>query len=157
LGRLEIHLSDCDLSKVVREAVSQFSAEASKRGCKLQLEAEVPVNCHCDPIRISQVTANLISNAIKYAPGKPIEVSVRRENQNAVIEVRDHGPGIAPKDHRRIFDRFERGNNKSETQGLGLGLYIAKQIIEAHQGRIEVQSELGQGATFKIIQPQRPP
>jgi len=96
---------------------------------------------------------NLLTNALKYAPGKVIHIKLCRKKEKAVIEVRDEGPGIAQQDFERIFARYERVVSKENVGGLGLGLYISKQIIDAHRGSIYVQSILGSGSTFIVELP----
>ncbi|HUP58094.1 MAG TPA: sensor histidine kinase, partial [Bdellovibrionota bacterium] len=97
-----------------------------------------------------------ISNSVKYAAGAPIQISLSSTDGEARISVRDRGMGIAPADQGRIFERFERAVPLKNYGGLGLGLYIARQIVELHHGSISVQSELGQGATFLVRLPLDP-
>jgi signal transduction histidine kinase len=96
---------------------------------------------------------NLLSNAIKYGKGDPVELAVRRDGDHAVLSVRDHGIGIAHADHERIFHRFERAVSARNFGGMGLGLWITKELVEMHDGTIHVDSELGQGATFVVRLP----
>ena len=100
--------------------------------------------------------ANLVANAAKYGEGKPIEVRVEGEPDRARLIITDQGCGIASADQERIFDRFERAVTPGATAGLGLGLYIARQIVEAHGGRILVRSSLGTGSTFTVELPREP-
>ena len=102
-----------------------------------------------DSVRVSQVITNLLSNAIKYGNGKPIEIRVGELQGKAFVEVKDHGLGISKAMQAKIFDRFERGASE-EIGGLGLGLFITRKIILAHQGEISVKSVTGQGSTFRI-------
>jgi signal transduction histidine kinase len=99
------------------------------------------------------VVTNLLANAIKYGEGKPIEVRLSREGDEAVLVVIDHGIGIAPDQQARIFDRFERAVSSRAFGGFGLGLWIAREIIEAHGGSIGVTSEPGRGSTFVVRLP----
>jgi signal transduction histidine kinase len=96
---------------------------------------------------------NLLSNAMKYGTGKPVEVSVQHVGMSAKLIVRDHGIGISKGDQKRIFDRFERAVSIKRFGGLGLGLFIVRQIVNAHQGTIRVESELGKGSTFIVELP----
>jgi signal transduction histidine kinase len=118
------------------------------------LEAPAPVEGAWDEFRIEQVLTNLLTNAMRYGAGKPIDVTVAQVGGDAHIGVRDHGIGIAPDDHERIFGQFERTeSSRKQAPGLGLGLYIAQQIVQAHGGRIRVDSAPGQGACFTVVLP----
>jgi signal transduction histidine kinase len=101
-----------------------------------------------DRFRVEQVLTNLLTNAARYGDGKPVEITVRRDGERAEVRVLDHGPGIAEADQERIFQRFERATSASEVSGLGLGLYIARQIVEMHGGSLRVESTPGAGAAF---------
>jgi signal transduction histidine kinase len=106
-----------------------------------------------DKARTEQVITNLLSNAIKYGNGRPILIDVHEEVGRAVLLVQDQGMGIPIEDQARIFHRFERAVSAKEYSGLGLGLFIARQIVEAHGGMITVESEIGQGAIFRVELP----
>lgn len=106
-----------------------------------------------DHLRIEQVILNLLTNAIRYGGGGPIEVHLSQEKNFARVSVRDHGIGIAPELHEKIFDRFVRAINPSEVSGLGLGLFISMQIVKAHGGRMWVESKIGKGSTFFVELP----
>jgi signal transduction histidine kinase len=106
-----------------------------------------------DRHRVEQILTNMLSNAGKYGPGKPIEISAAFPSESVVIRVKDQGRGISDEDQKRIFDPFERVEDRGQTAGLGLGLYITSQIIAAHQGTIRVESQLGQGSTFIVELP----
>ena len=122
--------------------------------CKIDLSIEPQVIGRWDRGRIDQVLVNLISNALKYASGKPIHIELKHlKCGTAQILVRDEGNGI-PKEHQaRIFEKFERAITSRNISGLGLGLFITRQIVEGHRGTISVQSEVGQGASFAVILP----
>jgi len=106
-----------------------------------------------DLIRVEQVVTNLLSNAFKFGGGKPIEIAVEERGPIGRLVVVDHGIGIAPEDVERIFHRYEQAISSRPVGGLGLGLYIARQIIEAHGGTIRVESQPGAGSTFTIDLP----
>jgi signal transduction histidine kinase len=106
-----------------------------------------------DRLRIEQVITNLLSNAFRYAPGEPVELAVDELNGRARVRVRDAGPGIAEKDQTRIFERFERAARTRRHGGLGMGLYITREIARAHGGTIVVASEPGSGAEFTVELP----
>ena len=155
-GPLELWRSEMDLAATTREVLDQFAAELARAGCASELRAASPVLGRWDPLRIEQVVANLISNACKYGGGKPIEVSVEAQGPTALLLVRDHGLGIPPADREHIFQRFERALSHRPTDGMGLGLYITRQVVEAHGGRIAVSSDPGLGSTFSVELPVQP-
>jgi PAS domain S-box-containing protein len=152
-GRLALSVESVDLGTLVRDVIGRFGAELEKAGIPIELRLDEPVVGQWDRLRIEQVIVNLLSNAIKYGEGKPIEVSAWTEGSQAWFRVRDRGAGIRKEDQARIFDRFERAVPKRSAGGLGLGLYIVRQIVEAHQGAIIVESQPGQGATFTVKVP----
>ncbi len=161
-GSLEIQTEPSDAVELVASVVDSLGAALSKHQVHLELPEEHPL-VEWDRARIRQVLANLLTNAAKYSPeGTTIEVglSKRRDGEHDVVEywVRDQGAGIAPEDQGHIFERFSRTRaaGASDVAGTGLGLYIAKAIVEAHGGQITVESALGTGATFRIILPTRP-
>lgn len=119
------------------------------------IHVKAPSNLHglWDPKRVEQVIVNLASNAIKYGDGKPVLLTVSKTEGMAVIEVKDHGKGISPQDLGKIFDRYERVGSHSGVSGLGLGLWIVKNILEAMGGDISVKSVLGEGTTFHVVLP----
>src|SRR6185369_13265349 len=110
-----------------------------------------------DRVRLEQVISNLLTNALKYGPGKPIEIETAGEGDLACIRVRDYGIGIEPENQRRIFERFERAVSDRHYGGLGLGLWIVRQIVEALRGTIAVESEAGSGSTFTVHLPRAVP
>jgi signal transduction histidine kinase len=109
-----------------------------------------------DRRRLEQVVENLFSNAIKYGAGTPIQVTLHDGIDTASVEIRDHGIGIPPEKLDRVFERFERAVSARAYGGLGLGLYIARQIVEAHRGSIRVDSQPGRGARFTVELPKLP-
>jgi signal transduction histidine kinase/Na+/proline symporter len=155
--RFRLDAAPMDLAAAVREVLEQHRAEVRAAGGTLRLEAAAPVRGSWDRRRIEQVVANLITNAAKYAPGSPVEVRVAADPAGASIVVRDHGPGIPPEHQERVFRPFERAAGPGGAAGLGLGLYIVKQIVEAHGGSIRVESAPGEGATFTVHLPLAPP
>jgi PAS domain S-box-containing protein len=152
-GRLDLARETFDLREAVRDVAERLSEELAQAGCAFNLEAPAAVIGHWDRLRMEQVLTNLIANALKYAPGRPIDVRVDGSAERAQVAVRDHGIGIAAEDRARIFDRFERAVPATHYGGLGLGLYIARQIVEAHGGHIEVWSAPGEGSRFVIDLP----
>jgi signal transduction histidine kinase len=158
IGQLDVDIEPgVDLAEIAREAVERLALDAARARCAIAVDAGEPARGRWDHLRLEQVVTNLLSNAIKYAAGKPIEVRVRRTDAMAKLVVRDHGPGIPPEDLGRIFARFERAGNLRQHPGLGLGLYITREIVQRHGGSIAVASELGKGTTFTVELPIEPP
>jgi PAS domain S-box-containing protein len=154
-GRLQLELEEFDAAEAVREVADRFAEEAGRAGCKLELNTE-PAFGRWDRVRLEQVVTNLLSNAIKYAPGAPIQVDVEGGNPMR-LTVQDHGIGIAAEDLTRIFGRFERAAPTRHYGGLGMGLFIAQQIVQAHGGNIAAVSSPGEGSRFTVELPPEPP
>ncbi|RYJ64123.1 hybrid sensor histidine kinase/response regulator [Pseudomonas songnenensis] len=152
-GKLSIRPSRTDLAELVGNVVESFAAQMEACGCELRLERAESIIGVWDAFRIEQVLANLLTNAMRYGAGKPVWVSVTSCADGACIEVRDQGIGISPQSLERIFCQFERAEGSEGSAGLGLGLFIADQIVRAHNGRIQVQSEEGQGSQFRVLLP----
>jgi PAS domain S-box-containing protein len=149
-GRLGLERGEFDLVEAVQEVVSRFSFEI---GPHLQVTATGPAVGNWDRSRLEQVISNLVSNAIKYGSGKPVELSVVDAGNAVELIVQDHGIGIEAAKLERIFERFERAVDSANYSGLGLGLYITREIVEAHGGSVKVASEAGSGSTFSIVLP----
>jgi PAS domain S-box-containing protein len=151
---LRLDVADVALDEVVHNAVERVRSQTDALG--LEISIEVPaITGRWDPVRLEQVLINLLSNAVKYGLRHPIWVSAATDRNLVHIEVRDRGIGLAPTEIDRIFGKFERAVSTAHYGGLGLGLYIARQIVEAHRGWIEVQSSPGQGSTFRVSLPLR--
>jgi len=151
-GKFTLESAPLDLADLAAEVVQRFRPEAEGSGTPLRLQADSTPG-HWDRPRLDQVLTNLIGNALKYGNRHPVEVEVRAAGQDAVMLVRDRGLGIAPEHLGRIFDRFERAPNTGAIQGLGLGLWIARSLVEAHGGRLSVESKVGEGSTFTVTLP----
>ena len=156
-GQLTLRFESVDLSELVRRVTTEHQEVFSRSGCTLELTAPEAVVGRWDRHRIEQVIVALLSNATKYGAYGRIVVEVAAQGSLARVSVRDFGIGIAPDDQSRIFERFERAASARSYGGLGLGLYIARQIVLAHNGSIRVHSELGQGSTFVALLPLEPP
>jgi PAS domain S-box-containing protein len=152
-GHLELEPEDFDLAEMAQDVAERFREQAAGGGVPLSIEAPKPVLGHWDRMRLEQVVTNLLSNALKFGDAKPILVSVTEDTKAAVLTVADQGIGIAPHDLSRIFHQFERVTGRRSFGGLGMGLYIARQIAQAHGGRIEVDSVQGRGSKFRIVLP----
>lgn len=152
-GRLRFDIEEMDLSQVTSAVVEQFREEAARAQCELVLRAETPVKGWWDKLRIEQVLGNLLSNALKYAPGKPVIVCVEAKGDLARLTVADQGIGISAQDLTRIFGRFERAVPSRHYGGLGLGLFVSQRIVEGLGGSIEATSRPGVGTTFSVWLP----
>jgi len=152
-GKFDFNFEKNDVAVLVRDTLSRLASQLKSMGCELKWGKVEQAFCNCDAFRIDQALSNLISNSMKYGQGKEIEVSVIKVHDNVEISVKDYGVGIAPENQKKIFERFERAVSFKNISGLGLGLYITKEIIEAHGGMIEVESTLGHGALFKVFLP----
>lgn len=153
-GKLNLERKDLELSSLVKEVTDRFTTTDKSVNVKLELAADVWG--FWDMQRLDQVITNLVSNAIKYGEGTPVEVTLTRHDGFASLSVNDGGPGITPDRLPFIFDRFERAVENSSVQGLGLGLYIVKQIVQAHGGSVNVESRASRGTTFMVSLPTLP-
>lgn len=155
-GRLVLSPERVELSTLVRTVCERSRELILLHRAELTLDLAPDLAGDWDPSRIEQVIENLLGNALKYAPGHPIQISTSRAGKVVRLAVRDRGPGI-PSDQRDvIFDRYVRASTERSIGGLGLGLYIAKQLVEAHGGTIDVHSKPGDGAEFVIELPAAP-
>lgn len=152
-GRMKLNLEEFDLPEAVTDVVDRIREEVRRAESEVTVSGQGPIVGRWDRIRIEQVLINLLSNAIKYGMGKPIEIVLRRSPSWATVEIVDHGIGISEQDRERIFGRFERAVPSRNYGGLGLGLYISRQIIGAHGGRVRAEATPGGGATFVVELP----
>jgi signal transduction histidine kinase len=151
-GRLSLELDDVDLGALAREVTERLHDDLERAHSPITVDL-AEVHGRWDKARLDQVITNLVTNAVKYGKGSPIEVRVSREGPLAKLTVTDHGIGIAAHDQQRIFKRFERAVSSRKFGGLGLGLWITSQLVHAHGGTITVDSQLGAGATFTVLLP----
>jgi signal transduction histidine kinase len=154
-GRLELELEEVDLAAIVYDVVECFREEIARARCRLDIHAQPHVVGVWDRSRLEQVVTNLLTNALKYGAGTEVTISVSADTTSARLAVADQGIGIAPQHLERIFGRFERAVAGKEYSGVGLGLSIAHDIVEALGGTIGVVSEPGSGATFTVELPLR--
>ncbi|MBK0392195.1 hybrid sensor histidine kinase/response regulator [Ramlibacter algicola] len=152
-GKLTVKLEPMDLAHVARHTVDSMQEPARAAGTPLALQAPDTLPLFGDAQRLQQVLTNLLTNAVRYGEAKPVQVRLWTEGEHAVLAVRDQGPGISPPEQERIFEQFERGDAAGQVAGLGLGLFISRQIVQAHGGRIELRSTPGQGAEFRVRLP----
>ena len=156
-GTLSVRPVKIELSLLLQRVVDDLAQQAAAVGSTITLQAPEPVDGWWDEFRIEQVAVNLLTNALRYGSGKPVEVSLSPAPDGAHIEVRDHGIGISQEDQKRIFRQFERAGGGRSADGLGLGLFITQQLVEAHGGSIKVYSEPGNGSVFILHLPHAAP
>lgn len=154
-GKLELELKEDNLTDHVKSVIDRFEDHLTIAGSSLKLEANEEIRGLWDQVRLDQAISNLLTNAIKYGEGSPIEIEVKKEGEKAKITISDKGIGIDPRLQKTVFERFKRGTSDLKFQGLGIGLFIVKQIVEAHGGKIYVKSKLGHGSKFTIELPIR--
>lgn len=155
-GRLLPERVETDLAAIVREVLERYRVSIEQAGSELIVRGlDESIVGFWDPLRLDQIVDNLLSNAIKYGEGRPIILEIARVDGKARLVVTDHGIGISPQDQERIFERFERAVSTRYYGGFGLGLWITRQVVEAHGGAIHVESELGRGSTFTVELPLR--
>lgn len=144
---------------VVRDVVEAYADEAAFHGATLRADVRDEVEGFWDPHMVEQVLSNLVSNAIKYGHGTPVDVRLGLSAPGvACFEVADRGPGIAPEDRQRIFEKFERVvSTARDRAGFGLGLWIVGRMVAAHHGSIEVADGPDGGALFRVFLPLQPP
>lgn len=152
-GKLSIQPEPTDLTHLLKGIVADLSQQAEAVGSNFELDAQADVTGTWDEFRIEQIIINLLTNALRYGDAKTIAVTLTATAASAELKVRDHGLGIAPTEQARIFEKFERGETKKASEGLGMGLYIARQLAEAHKGTLAVESTLGKGSTFTLTLP----
>ncbi|HET9907392.1 MAG TPA: ATP-binding protein, partial [Anaerolineales bacterium] len=148
---LPLRFQPLRLDSVLRDVIMRLRTRHKDLDVSMDLSPAPPILG--DGVRLSQVFENLFTNAIKYAPGAPIVITLNQEGESILISFKDHGPGIPTESLPLIFERFYRVRIEKTVTGTGLGLYICKQIIRAHRGKIWAESTLGQGTTFFIELP----
>jgi signal transduction histidine kinase len=154
-GPLALALEEVELTALLHEVAARFSEQAAAAGSALVVKADGPVHGRWDRQRLERITTNLLSNALKFGQGHPVEVHLRTEGPFVRLEVRDQGLGISPEAQERLFGRFERAGD-THHPGTGLGLYIVRQLVETHGGSVHVSSRPGHGATFSVTLPLLP-
>ncbi|WP_426756426.1 ATP-binding protein [Myxococcus sp. Y35] len=154
-GKLELRPEPMDLEALVREVAERFEPELASSGSRLTLTLSPDSQGHWDRLRLDQVLTNLLSNALKYGRGNPVHVELTGTAAHVRLDVRDGGIGIAPERLPHLFHRFERAAAGRAYEGVGLGLWIVRQMVEAMGGDITVDSELDVGSTFTVRLPRQ--
>jgi len=153
-GQMQLKIERTDICLLINDLIRRFTADLHKAGNFISLEFNFCDEIDLDVFRIEQVISNILSNIVKYAPRSEIQISTElTSDQQLKLSIRDHGPGIEKEKLEKIFQRFERVSGINGPSGLGLGLYLSRQIIEAHGGKIWAESELDQGTSFIILLP----
>jgi signal transduction histidine kinase len=151
--KLLLHSTKCDVTETLLSEVNRFKEIFSSKNIPFFTTIEENMKGHCDSVRIQQVISNLLTNAMKFSKNNPVHLTAGKRGDLLVIEVIDKGIGISQEDMQRIFSPFERAVSDKNFGGLGLGLYISKQIIESHGGRILVEGQLDVGTKFSVELP----
>jgi signal transduction histidine kinase len=154
-GKIEMEFDKVDVNDIIEKTLNPFHKQAEEKEIELKFkQSEDNIFAYADPSKISWVISNLIGNALRYADEGKIEVDAEIKGRRVLVSVADNGPGIPKEYQSKIFEKFVRaGSDKEEKSGTGLGLAIAKEIITAHNGRIWVDSEEGEGSTFSFYIP----
>jgi PAS domain S-box-containing protein len=152
-GKLDLDIESSSLSELILLVSEEFKERFIISNCPFEVQVTPALIVDFDRYRIEQVFSNLLTNAIKYGERSAVSVTLERSNGRALVRVQDQGPGIEPASLDRIFQRFERAVTGSKVSGLGLGLYISRQIVEAHHGKIWAESVVGKGTTFIVELP----
>lgn len=155
-GILSIKKSRVNLKQLIMRVVGDFISQAHAIGSSLTFEPSADVYSDCDDLRIEQIISNLITNALRYGDAQPITIGISVVGSSAEIHVQDKGQGIPPSEQQRIFEKFERLGNNEVREGLGMGLYIARQLAQAHGGNLTVSSKQGEGSRFTLQLPLAP-
>lgn len=155
-GKFAVRAEMTDVAALVRDVSERYRAQFAAAEMVLDVDAAAPAVTHADPYRLEQVLANLYTNAIRYARGSRVDVRVESGPDDVRVTIRDQGPGIPASEQERIFARFERGDRSDVSEGLGLGLFISRNIVEAHGGTLGLRSEPGRGACFTLDLPRIP-
>jgi signal transduction histidine kinase len=153
-GTLPMHAGLVDVGSLIESSV-RLSREflAARRGSELQFVAPAQILVRGDVGRLTQVMTSLLANALRFGDGRPVQVEAQADSETVTISVRDEGRGVAADKREKIFERYASAISPAEGGGLGLGLFIARQIVTSHGGQIWVESEPGRGATFYVRLP----
>lgn len=147
-GKLTFVKERVEFTTFAKDVLERFRPQLEAVGCYMTATYCDPIEVNMDMYRVEQVIVNLLTNAMKYGAGRPIRVDILNKNDRLQVQVHDQGPGIKDEDTERIFERFERAISSNEVSGLGLGLYISRQIMEQNNGALFLRSSIGNGSTF---------
>lgn len=153
-GKFSLNKQSMSMNQLVEYTLKNLEEVLFKADCSVKIDFQSELEGRWDSSRIEQVLTNIISNSAKYAAGSPIEITLSKKDNFAVITIKDFGPGIAEENQELIFNKYGRANESDAIQGLGLGLYISRQIVEEHKGTLELTSSIGHGSSFQISLPQ---
>ena len=154
-GAIALHPVPGNLLPMLESAVSQLAPKAAAKGIQIVLESS-DANAVFDPRWTEEAIYNLLDNAVKYTPaGGAVRVTVKAYQMFSAIHVSDTGPGIAEEEQPRVFRRFYRGAEHAEEEGMGIGLYLVRQIAEGQGGYVKVSSQMGVGSTFSLYLPRK--
>ncbi|GAA0583311.1 hypothetical protein GCM10009416_22200 [Craurococcus roseus] len=154
-GQIRLEPAATDVSAVVRETVEGYAPLAARAGCALRLDVRDGVAATLDRLAVEQVLDNLLSNALRFGAGKPIDVGLAAGADDLTLAVRDRGAGLSEADRARIFGRFEQAVGQRRNGGFGIGLWLVRRLVDAMRGGIAVESRPGEGATFVVRLPLR--
>lgn len=152
-GKFILNVDKIDLVSLTKNVIQMLETQAAESKCTIELEAPEQVIGVWDFYRLEQMIVNLFTNAMKYGNESRILCKIKESKDFVEFSISDYGIGVAEEDKERIFEQFERAENSKIRSGLGLGLYIVKEIVMAHHGEIKVESEIGKGATFIVKLP----
>lgn len=156
LGKVDVEYQEVNFSELVEKAIEKSRFDLDQVGCKLSATIQKDVIGDADPQKVDEVISQLLSNVVKHAPGSLVEVSLHQEeDQKLILAIKDSGPGILPETQNRLFQRFERVHTPRKLGGLGLGLFITKSLVEAHRGKILLESEPDKGTKFEVVLPMK--
>jgi signal transduction histidine kinase len=154
-GRLELELEEVDLAELVQDVVARFREEITREDVQVNIHVSDAVTGWWDRSRIDQVLTNLVSNALKYGKRQPVDIRASNAGERVLLAVQDRGMGIDGHNPERVFARFERAADARSFSGLGLGLYIVQQLVNAHGGTVALTTQAGQGSTLIVNLPRK--
>ena len=154
VGQFSLNIKEVDLSRIVANVLESYSVEADFHQVEVRRDLPDTLIGNWDPMALEQIVANLMSNAVKYGAGSPVDVTLAHEAPaTARLTVQDRGIGISEDDQARVFGRFEQVVTGSSRSGFGLGLWLVRSLVEAHGGSIGIKSALNEGSVFTVRLP----